>query len=372
MDKERFKQEQNSAPDQDVLRTSAEQVRDNYIALVGLARTATHAKNIFENILRIDQMGRAFERGAIDTHRAIGAHPFIRQTLKEEMDTAEAANDNQRVMELIRVGYLLGYTEDPQRIRAAQRLANFVEQRVQIPPVLRFRQWIDQQAVGQQAAFAYEIAFEQHKTALEDKRFAEAAIARMAARKAARAAKPRWKPEDTTGKSAEWQAARAAFEPKWQTASQGLPTDAATDVGIPSAMIRFQEATALLHEQILSSKPTSNQAFQAIVEYLIPRVWISGPDQVAKFFKIAREQDDVRTVADLDELTQALFIPKDLRGSASPLNRDLKRRARKLWSKFNHVINEDHTKLNPDTDPNLKDQLGLMLQAINTTYDSFK
>lgn len=388
MNTERFKQEVNLAPDQDVLRALAEDNRDQFQALTvaedigNIAEASNRAKTIFSNIIKIDQMGRAFERGPVKVYRVMGQDTVMRGTLLQEITDQDAAGNNEQVMQLLRVGHILDYTEDPWYIRVTQTVANYVEEKIKDPAVLRFKQWIDQQAHGQQTDAVWGPIFDKNKADLDAKRAAAAAGTGGGTTGPGTGAplSPDWLPEDVTTKSPEWVTIRQAFEAAWDgaaalylTTHNGDPLP--DDPTFYSTLDRFTFGFNLVQREILSSPIPSGKAVQNMIEYITTKIWLQ-PSAFPDFFDQCKlepptqRNDDPHSVADLDDLAAALLIRENIRKQTDPLNASRQGEITRIYRRLTMGTHPDRTKImaNPDANPVMHANLEELFKLIDDRY----
>lgn len=353
MDIERYRQEQTTPLDQLTLTYAGERLQRNI-------ENGGHYSEIYDDIALFDRMGRATSTPEpLRTFRVIGQMEDISSNLFQEIEIARRAGNDERVMVLIRVSHLMGHTEDPALIRAA----NLINLPPKYHPLRRLARFLGQRPLGTVRRNLYDQIFEEHKVLLEQKRQAAASAARNASRASTQAD---WNAENITGKSIAWEATRRNIEGKWQTAKSGLPVD-----GSPrSTLTRFEIAFALLHREILQHHPKGYD-LQAMIEFLIPEIW-AKPNHFDKFISSWRLAipANVSTVANLDEKTLALFIPEDIKNSTSTLTKAQKGTIRRLQRQYALALHGDRTRANPDANPDLKDQLEEFFKVMNNSWDS--
>lgn len=113
----------------------------------------------------------------------------------------------------------------------------------------------------------------------------------------------------------------------------------------------------------------NGRALQAMIEYLFPHIWIKQ-DHVERFLKGVNKQDNITSIADLDEIAKALHIPRNYHTVTGPLNQTQKEALVRIYRRFGFALHEDLTKANPDTNPDVKTHMESLLKAVNVAHQS--
>lgn len=369
----RYKQQNMQPVNQVLLQHAAEAISVDFTSLRtfqtagNLFAAQERARAIFGSIALIDRMGRATGGEVEVGNRIMGENDIVRATLEEEIQNSDAVGDNERVLELIRVGHLLGYTDTEPK--GVQRIFAALDGVIPGVTARLYQSFPNLQPPVPQASKdpEYILLFNKHTQELAAKRAAAGATAGTGA-----PGSPDWLPEDITGKGAAWMEAVHDIEAGWNAIIPPPPDD----ISPASEFIRLTEGFNLLHREVAlqSVIGTAGPRLQAMIENLIPRIWLT-PQYFEEFFRDEWRPGnpaDPNSVAELDDITQAVLIPEAYRGLTTPLNDNGKRGIQKIWRYYLFALHQDKTAANPDTNKNLDNQRMALIKAINVAWPPIK
>lgn len=84
--------------------------------------THTDLRGIFDDLDTIDRMGRSMNPAFLEAARKIGRDPQVKTSFTEALKDADDNIDSAGVLQLVRVGHLMRYTEDPTLAPAHDKL----------------------------------------------------------------------------------------------------------------------------------------------------------------------------------------------------------------------------------------------------------
>lgn len=330
----------------------------------------TSLDDIYEGVSLLHQM-HAINIPELIFFKRIGLDPVVADDLIGKIEAAMLAPDQEELaMKLIDVSHLMSHTETPFMFELSQKI------RPLSGALQSFAEFLGHGRVGSYntgliRGVLYDHYYLIAKNSLQAKKQAQAAQQTQTPPNPNTQKTPLtdWLPETGVNKSTDWVTARQFIEALWIPEKQTLKTDDTPG----STYDRFDRAFRLIHETILVQKSPIGTSLQAMVEYLIPEIWVK-PEQVIIFFKQFENKGitNPEFPAEADKWTKAIFIPESLRSSMVPLEAGQKTDIRKLFRNYNKGFHDDVAKNNPDTNLDLDDYRREIYKAIQRAHKHLK
>lgn len=338
---------------------------------VSMIYRGTNFGQIFESIAVIDQMGDALKPGTLHIVENIGREPETLPALERLINDAIARGEDEKVLELIRVGNLMGLNQYTQRGRKRWGILNLLgETQETVPPVIddnefqrlydhHTQQIIHKNFIAQQAA--YQAAQAAAASATRSRRTTPPPPRPQPTGPAAGPANPNTNPstrpatnpavntlqeEPLTGKSAEWIASWNLVDQQWKALIAAGLSEQTT---VSATLNRFEAGMKIVHEMILNPT-TSPEELRAVFAYLVPNIWKNkkvfddffAKCNVTKQNVANQNRVQAQTISGLDKFSKQVFIPENLRKlTNSPSLAEVKL-INKVYKQIIASLHEDH------------------------------
>lgn len=298
------------------------------------AGNSTAVHQLLGDLRLIDQMGRVTRSVDLEKIlREIGRHPLVKQEIDLNLQNAAAASaasatltgPDERILETVRLGHLLGLTEDPQLDAGYQRL------------------------------------FDTHSQIIELKIQAAQAAAAAASRAAN---KPAYQPTETAVEQI-----YKKFQSRWTQVEASILAYDPKNIDTEAILERFEPAMYLIHQAI--EEGYEGRDLRIIFDALIPKFWLDD-EAIRGFMSPARNKTGWPSRR--ANVIKIVFFPRDIRPTQNVVKLTAEQ-AEKLVSinrAFRLSLHPDLRAGFVDINSSLNDEVDYIYRELNDYWDQLK